>query len=347
MKWFFDHKNKSVLYTAREFLIHLDNPLRYQVCQGATVNAFIYKALIDASFLAKKQGKAEEFKTFQQEADSLKTAYNKFMWDEVSGSFYSALYFPDHAQKDKIPALKLVPIQDPASKSKEWSDGNVQWIEKGEKVPPTVQAALSALNKGIVSDDHLNDVKKYLLSHSGELKNPYTHMMLFDEFYKYDIDSLDVKVLNIIRTRWKNMVSRISPGTSAEGFETQGYLCHPFGLIPAYILPAYVLGVRKPEPVWEKTILIEPRLGDLLYARGVGVTEYGPVPVEWQKDSGNSLKFRFEIPKNTKAIIHLPKQGEKNKIILNGKPVHFKINGRFLELKVKSGVYVGEVKKQE
>ena len=140
------------------------------------------------------------------------------------------------------------------------------------------------------------------------------------------------------------MVSRVSPGTSAEGFETQGYLCHPFGLIPAYILPEYVLGVRKPEPVWKKTLLIEPRLGDLLFASGVGLTEFGPVPVEWKKDGENTLKFRFEIPVNIKAIIRLPKQGDQNQIILNGKSVHFKDDGRFLEFTVKSGVFEGEVK---
>ena len=57
MQWFLDRKNRSGLITAREFLIHLDNPLRYQVCQGATVNAFIFKALVDASWLADRMGK--------------------------------------------------------------------------------------------------------------------------------------------------------------------------------------------------------------------------------------------------------------------------------------------------
>jgi len=345
MKWFFDRKNKSGLFTAREFLLHLDNPLRYQVCQGATINAFIYKALVNASYLAGVLGRYEESDKFKKEAGNLKTSYNHFMWDEISRSFYSAVYYPGLSQNDKLPELKLVPIEDPSSRSEKWTDGNEQWIEKGEKVPPTVQAALLALNRGIVSDDHINDVKKYLLIHSGELKNPYTHLMLFDEFYKYDLDSLDVKVLDIIRTRWKSMVSRVSPGTSAEGFETQGYLCHPFGLIPAYSLPAYVLGVRKPEPVWKRTILLEPRLGDLLFAKGVGLTELGPVPVEWQKDGKNSLKFRFEIPENTKALIRLPEQGQQNQIILNGKTIHFTTKGRFLEFKVKSGSYNGTVNK--
>jgi hypothetical protein len=345
MEWFLNQKNKSGLFTAREFLLHLDNPLRYQVCQGATVNAFIYKALIDASYLAGEISKNKESDRYKQEAANLKTAFNQFMWDEISGCYYSAVYYPEFSAGGNLPELKLVPIQDPASKSEVWSDGNIQWIQEEDKTPPTVQSALVAMNRGIVTDDHMDEVKKYLLNHCSDLKNPYTHMMLFDELYKYDQDSLDTKVLDIIRTRWKSMVSRVSPGTSTEGFETQGYLCHPFGLVPAYALPSYVLGVRKPEPVWKRIILIEPRLGDLLFARGVGLTEFGPVPVEWQKETEYSMKFRFEIPENTDALIRFPKQGQQNQIILNSRPVHFTDKGRFLEFRVKSGAYTGVVKK--
>jgi len=345
MDWFLKKKNYSGLYTSREFFLHLDNPLRYQECQGATINAFIFKALDDASYLAKNLGKNIESDKYRKEASSLKTIFNQLMWCDTVGSFYSALYYPEFSKDSKLDELKLSSIKDPASERPEWANGVWQWIEKGNKVQPTVQAALVALNRGIVTEDHFTDVKKYLLTHYSELKNPYSHMMLFDELYKFDQDSLDTEVLDIIRTRWKSMVNRVSPGTSTEAFETKGYLCHPFGLVPAYSLPAYVLGVRKPESVWKKTILVEPRLGNLTFAKGVGLTELGPVPVEWQKDGENSLKFRFEIPGNVKAVIRLPKQGEKNRIILNSVPVDFDIDGRFLEFKVNSGIYEGEVSK--
>jgi hypothetical protein len=343
MKWFLDRKNSSGLITAREFLIHLDNPMRYQTCQGATVNAFIYQALADASWLADRLDRKEEALLYKQEAASLKEAYNKYMWDDVSKSFYAAVYYPYLPKDKKIPELKPAPIEDPTARTRTWSDGNVQWMKIGTRVPATVQAALVALNRGIVSDEHLDKTNKYLVRHCSELNNPYTHLMLFDEFYKLDQDSLDFKVLDIIRTRWKSMVSRVSPGTAAEGFETQGYLCHPFGLIPTYILPAYVLGVRKPEAIWKRTILIEPHPGDLLYATGTGLTEFGQVPVEWIRDGAACLKFKFEIPGKTDAIIHLPKQGQRSEITLNGQPVQFTEKGRFLEFRVKSGRFNGSV----
>lgn len=345
MNWFLKQKNYSGLYTAREFFIHLDNPLRYQQCQGATINAFIFKALEDASYLAGELGKNDEYNKFSQEAASLKTAYNKLMWCDSTKNLYSALYYPEFSTDNKPEELKQVPILDPSSIRPEWGNGVWQWLNKGEKSEPTVQAALVALNRGIVSEDHYEDVREYLLTHYNELKNPYSHLMLFDELYKYDQDSLDIKVLDIIRTRWKAMVSRVSPGTSTEAFETKGYLCHPFGLVPAYSLPSYVLGIRKPDPVWEKTILIEPRLGNLSFAKGVGLTELGPVHVEWQKFGTDSLNFRFEIPEYATAVIKLPKQGEQNNIILNGHSVDYITEGRFLVLKVNSGVYSGKLKK--
>jgi len=342
IKWFLDRKNRSGLITAREFLIHLDNPMRYQVCQGATVNAFIYKALKDASSIAGYLGRDEDAGIYQREADTLKRAYNALLFDEATGGYNAAVYYPELKQGERLPDLRLVQILDPASQTKTWSDGNVQWIKKGDKVPATIQAVLSALSRGIVSDDHLERARAYLAEYCAELKNPYTHLMLFDELYSLDQDSADIKVLNIIRTRWKSMVSRVSPGTAAEGFETQGYLCHPFGLIPAYILPSYVLGVRKPAPVWDRTILIEPHPGDLHHAKGAGLTEFGPVPVEWDYER-TVFRFTFTVPDNTEAFVRLPLHDKASKLYLNGEETTYTPDGRFATFWVKSGTYKGSL----
>jgi hypothetical protein len=66
--------------------------MRYQVCQGATVNAFIYQALLDASYLAGQPGEKKEALFDQQEAARLKPA----------------------------------PIGDPASRTRAMSDGNMK-----------------------------------------------------------------------------------------------------------------------------------------------------------------------------------------------------------------------------
>jgi len=336
MKWFLDRKNKSGLITARDFLIHLDNPLRYQVCQGATLNAFIYRALADSAYLAKAMGNNKRSNYYRLQAKSLKEAYNKYLWDDKAQTFYSAVYYPDKTKDNALPTLKLVTPERPAQR-------NTQWVEPGQKVIPTIQAALIALNRGVVSKEHLPAVRKYLKAHYKELMNPYTHLFLFDEFYKLNNDKMDQEVLNLIRKRWNSMVSRKSPGTAAEGFETQGYLCHPFGLVPSYTIPTYILGVRKPKPIWEKEILINPRLGDLKHVKGVGLTELGPVPVEWKKVSDSKLEFSFEIPEDVTAIVRLPKLTKNSKVTIDNKKIDAKAAGRFLEFELTAGKYSGKV----
>jgi hypothetical protein len=49
-----------------------------------------------------------------------------------------------------------------------------------------------------------------------------------------------------------------------------GSKAHIYGMFPGYFLSAYVLGVRRDAPVADKTIMIEPHLGDLAEATGDG-----------------------------------------------------------------------------
>jgi hypothetical protein len=72
---------------------------------------------------------------------------------DAAKTFYGAVYYPEFPEGKEIPELRLSHIEDPASKTTKWSDGNVQWMRTGTKVPPTVQTALVALNRGIISED--------------------------------------------------------------------------------------------------------------------------------------------------------------------------------------------------
>ena len=83
-----------------------------------------------------------------------------------------------------------------------------------------------------------------------------------------------------------------------------GSQAHIYGMFPGYFLSAYVLGVRREGPVAERTILIEPRLGDLTEAKGVVVTEFGPVPVSWKRQD-RELVFGLAVPKAVHATLRL------------------------------------------
>ncbi|MCK4887967.1 MAG: alpha-L-rhamnosidase N-terminal domain-containing protein [Planctomycetes bacterium] len=337
LRWYLNHKNNSGLITARDFLIHLDNPMRYQTCQGATLNAFIYGYIKDAAYLAEQSGKKQLAREYEKEAKDLKRAFNKYLWDEKAKTFRSAVYFPENVKKAKISDLKLVKIQAPAQR-------NTQWMNPGEMTEPTVPAMLMALHRNIVSDDNLEDARKYLIENYDKLQNPFTHLFLFKVMYEINTDQLDKAMVETIRKRWHKQAYNEVPGTIGEGFELNGYQCHAFGMSAGLALGDYILGVRKPQPIWKNTILIEPRLGDLKHVKGIGLTELGPVPVEWTKNENGSLDFAFEIPENIAAIVHLPKTGKNSQIIMNGKKIKAKSIGRFFELKLKAGKYKGKIR---
>jgi hypothetical protein len=98
-----------------------------------------------------------------------------------------------------------------------------------------------------------------------------------------------------------------------------GSKAHIYGMFPGYFLSSYVLGVRPDGPVANKRILIEPRLGDLTYAKGVVVTEEGPVPVSWRMSAGQ-LDFTFKVPEGVSASLRLPGYDGKARLVVDDAP---------------------------
>jgi hypothetical protein len=81
----------------------------------------------------------------------------------------------------------------------------------------------------------------------------------------------------------------------------------------------------------------------LKYVKGIGLTELGPVPVEWKKTSDTKLEFSLEIPQGATATVRLPKLTENSKVKINNKKTDAKPVGRFLEFKLTAGKYKGKV----
>jgi len=55
MNWFLKQRTQRGLVQAREWEVW-DNPLRYQVCDGAGLNVFVFHALMDAAYLGRRTG---------------------------------------------------------------------------------------------------------------------------------------------------------------------------------------------------------------------------------------------------------------------------------------------------
>ena len=334
MKWFWDHRTANGLVLAREYT-SFDNPLAYITCEGATLNSFFYQALCDVASLSLAIGEKEKADYFRKQSAELAEAFNEHLWNPTENAYNSAIY-------------------------------------KGRILNPTSHAQIIALDRGIVPAERIEKVRKWFLAnyknpgsfHVCENKDfesmiankaginiPVSYYWVFNELYRMNTPQMDQEVINEIRRRWTRMVTeRKDAGTVSEFFpdvESGAESCHNYGAVTAYFLSSYVLGVRLNGPVWQKSLLIEPRLGDLQYAEGVVCTEFGPVKVSW-KMTGGSLSFSFTVPEGIKAIVRLPCVSGKPELTINGKlRKDMTIEGRFVVVNIDGGSYTGTVAGRE
>ncbi len=318
LNWFLSRRTERGLVLAREWEVW-DNPLRYQVCEGAGLNALVYRALRDASYLGQFVGKRSESADLAAAADGLAQAYNTLLWDPKENSYYGALFGPGSKMGPRLGAPVFTgPIV----------DGHYQ---------PTAQVALFALYCGIVPDDRLQAVRSWVLSHQNEVTGPMSHYYLFFALYALKEEQHDARVLDLIRSGWMAQVK--SPWQTAweDLSETAGSKVHIYGIVPGYFLSSYVLGVRRDGPAWKKSIVVEPRAGDLSSARGVVVTEFGPVPISWTRSKEGALSVEFTAPPGTTAILRVPRGAGQHSLLVDGKQQKAQFDPPYLTLSLAEG----------
>ena len=316
IQWFLDRFSPRGLVHAREFGAFV-NPLIYQVCEGATLNAYFHRSLVDAAELARRLDKPEQHQQYKAAAEALKQSINTHLWDDEAGTYYSG-------------------------------------IKNDKKTKLTGFAAMMCLYFDVVPPERKGRVNQWLLANYSKASpsfDSYAYMYFFEVLYRMNTAAVDQLVLDLMREHWASM-TKGETQTTWENF-TPHERCHNWGSAPTYFLSKYVLGVRVDDPVSNQRIVIEPRLGDLRHVEGTVVTEFGPVPVRWEKtDDGKMLTFEVEIPSDVRAEVRLPQLSETTLVVLNGQPIDmastaddFKARqcGRFLVLELGSGKHVGVV----
>lgn len=294
MDWFLALRTARGLVNAREWVIW-GNPVAYQTLEGAGLNAFVYRALADAAYLGDAIGEARDARRFNAAAAELKTAFNATLWDDKDGTYYSGFWGVNAKSGEANRPLGLK--------------------QTSGLVEPTMFPALFALDQGIVPAERIQPVTTYLLAHRGEPKRMMAWYYLFKQLYAQHQAALDQEVLDSLRKNWKAM-SEGPWQTTWEEF-SGGSKAHVYGMFPAYFLSAYVLGVRIDGPVWDKRLLIEPRLADLTLAEGKVATEFGPVDVSWRRAEGE-LAFTCTIPAGATARLRLPGAGRLDGQVFDG-----------------------------
>jgi alpha-L-rhamnosidase len=309
LTWFLDRRTERGLVHAREF-VYFGNPLVYQECEGATLNCYLCRALLDAAELAGRLGKSRDANAYAEAADELGEAINTQLWDERSGSYHGA-------------------------------------VKAGKQTPPTVHAAVMGLYYDVAPPERRKRVQEFLLAnYTGEAFAPYTHAFLFRVLYDIDTARADQIVLDLIRQRWATMAT-YETQTTSEGF-SPGEMCHEAGAVPAYFLSRYVLGVRTEDPRRPDCILIEPRLGDLTLAEGVVVTPSGPVDVSWKHaEDKERLQLEITVPSHATATVRIPAPGNDAKVILDGREIspagRLRREGRHIAFELDGGKHGGVV----
>ena len=332
MDYFLERRSPRGLVIGREWVMWA-NPMGYETGEGAGLNAFVYKALADAAFLAGVLGKNGDAVRFAQAAKELSAAFNRVLWDEEAGTYYSGY---DTAAAALPPGV----FKGKTSSQADWNLPAKPPTLAGNRIAPTVYPALIALDQDIVPAARRERVMKYLLAHPDPNPRIMFYYYYWKQLYAADQPDLDEHILDTMRQKWKFMAN-FPWQTSFEDFHV-GSRAHCYGLFPGYFLSAYVLGVRRDRPVWERHLLIEPHLGDLESAEGTVVTEFGPVPVTWKVGKG-SLDFRFTIPVGVTATVGVPMIGTESHLTMNGKTVPAAAHGRRLVLTLGAGPQTGRV----
>ncbi len=303
LQWFLNRRSAARgLVEAREFVI-FDNPLAYVVCEGATLNAFIYRALLDAALLGDATGRTAEAANYRAAAEALRTSFNQYLWDPAVNTYFGGIN----------------------------ADGSTR--------AATCHAAMIALDRGIVPTDRLAGTRAYFLAnYSSAITMPYTAFWVLGQLYALDSRTRDIEALDYIREKWAGVMARTDTGTLTEGFNG-GEACHNFGASCAYFLSSYVLGVRLDGAADANSLIIEPHPSGLPSAGGSVVTEHGVVPVSWTLANGK-LNLSCTVPAGTTARLRIPQlvDGKSPTLVLNGVPVASPlIDGRYSEVTVAAG----------
>jgi len=329
MNYFLDRRSPRGLVVSREWVIW-GNPMGYETSEGAGLNAFVYRALVDAAGLGKVIGQKADAVKFNRAAQDLAAAFNRVLWDAAEGTYYSGY---DTAPSEIPPGMQKGRVG-----VEGWHLAPIPPVLPNHLITPTVYPALFALDQGIVPADRRTAVSHYLLTQPDPNARIMYYYYFWKQLYAADQPALDQLVLDSMRQKWRGMTDGAWQ-TSWEEFNG-GSKAHIYGMYPGYFLDAFVLGVRREAPVVEKRLLIEPHLGELTNAAGVVVTEFGPVPVAWQR-TGAQWQFTLTAPPHVKTVLALPCQPGHEAITLDGKAVKGTVHDSRLEIPLPGGSHQG------
>ena len=335
MDYFLARVTPRGLLLARQYT-SFDDPLAYNYAEGAALNAFFYKSLVDAAALAAVVNATADVARFSTAARSLQLSFNAVLWNATAGAYNSGF------------------LAAPGNHSQPGD----------ELLGPSVHANLLALDRGVVPPERSNSTLAWW---TANLNNPgsfhcctnpdtramiaaragvgmtVTHYWVFSALFAADTAARDAQAVAQMQLAWADMVATSADtGTVWEQLHSPES-CHNYGAVPAYFLSAFVLGVRLNGPVWLRALRVEPRLGGLSRASGAIVTELGVVNASYAVEGG-VLSFSLGVPGGAEAVaLRLP-DADGASLVLNGRGTPTAAEGRYSVVNITGGAWEGSIK---
>jgi len=246
----------------------------------AAYNAFYYQALRDAAKLASALGEIDDTVLWHDRAETVLHAFNDRFWSQEKNAYVDCNSggSPSETVSEQTNALAVL-----------------FGLADSSRCAAVRQFLIDARRSS-------SDASSQLVLSGG----PYFNFYLLQAMARL---GLEHECLDLIRSEWGEMLKR-GATTWWETFDARwddgaicpDSLCHPWSGAPTYFLSAEILGV-KPSMPESAVVVIQPRVGDLEWAKGHIKTQRSAVDVEWHSEPD---VFRIDIEAPEGYIVGLP-----------------------------------------
>jgi hypothetical protein len=222
-------------------------------------------------------------------------------------------------------------------------DSNTGLVKDGDStLHSSLHANMFALCFGLVPTDKKQKLISFIKSRKMAC-SVYGAQFLLDALYDAGEDKYALELMNSTKQRsWYNMI-RVGSTISLEAwdklYKPNLDLNHAWGSAPANIIVRKLMGVELLSPGGDQ-IKIQPRLGDLSFAKLTTTTLKGKVQVSAEQ---TKMKNTFEvlIPGSVTATVILPVDPSKTNLFMDGRKQKGTItNGHYQFYNIASGKHI-------
>ena len=315
-----------------------DDPLSYTILQGTALNSFLYKALLDASYVGAVLNETQLAANYSASAASLGAAINSILWNETAGTYNSGINNSATGEVvvfDPTVHATMIALQRgivPAERAASVVAWFLEYFQRIGGFHCCTNPDYEVRDLGTWLGLYLRiielSVSQAMIAERAGINMTVSYYWAFQVLYGLDTPAGDALALSEMRRQWGNMLLATDIDTLWESF-ADSESCHNYGAVPAYFLSAYLLGVRIAGPVWEPGALrIEPRLGGLPAVSGAVVTELGVVNCAWSLNS-TALTFSVTLPSATGAVPLRLAGMNGSTLVINGVATPTTSDGRY------------------